>query len=93
MFKKNEKHDALEEAISQVHTQMSQIDADSEEYDRLTNQLTKLYKLREHNSRMPVSPETLLVAGTNLLGIGMIVGHERAHVVTSKALSFITKLK
>jgi hypothetical protein len=28
----------------------------------------------------------------NLLGIGMIIGHERTGVVTSKALGFIKKL-
>lgn len=93
MFKKNEEPNALEAAIAAVHLEMTTCSGGSEEYDRLTDQLTKLYKLREHNAKRTVSPDTLVLAGTNLLGIAMIVGHERTHVVTSKALSFIGKLK
>lgn len=83
----------LEKAIDDLHRQMDVVMADSEEYDRLTDQLTKLYKLREHDAPKRVSPDTLVLAGANILGIAMIVGHERAHVVTSKALSFVQKLR
>lgn len=93
MFKQNDKPNHLEETIASVHAKMAEIPMDSEEYDRLTTQLTKLYKLREHDSKKTVSPDTLVLAGANLLGIVMIVGHERTHVVTSKALSFVSKLK
>lgn len=41
----------------------------------------------------PVSRDTLVLAGANLLGIILIVGHERAHVVTSKAIGFIKTLR
>lgn len=41
----------------------------------------------------PVSRDTLVLAGANLLGIVLIVGHERAHVVTSKAIGFIKTLR
>lgn len=41
----------------------------------------------------PVSRDTLVLAGANLLGIVFIVGHERAHVVTSKAIGFIKTLR
>jgi len=41
----------------------------------------------------PLSRDTLVLAGANLLGIVLIVGHERANVVTSKAIGFIKTLR
>lgn len=84
----------LEKAIDRLHEDMQTVEPYSEQYTQMTKNLSELYKLRDHDGRRwPVSPETLAVVAGNLIGIGMIVGHERAHVVTSKALSFITKLK
>lgn len=44
-------------------------------------------------SPKPVGRDTLVLAGANLLGIVLIVGHERAHIVTSKALGFVKTLR
>jgi hypothetical protein len=96
MFNQKSKSEktALEMAIDQLHAEMAGAMGDSEEYDRYTDQLTKLYKLREHDApRRLVNPDTLVLAGANVLGIILIVGHERAHVVTSKALNFVMKLR
>lgn len=84
----------LEKAIDELHRQLDVVMGDSEEYDRISDQLVKLYKLREHDApRRLVNPDTLVIAGANLLGIAMIVGHERAHVVTSAAKNFVMKLR
>lgn len=40
-----------------------------------------------------VSVDTWAVIAANLLGIILIIGHERANVVTSKALGFVSKLR
>jgi hypothetical protein len=94
MFKRtqNEKT-GLEKAIEELHIEMNSVTADTEQYSQMADQLVKLYKLREFDSPKKVSPDTLVLVGGNLLGIALIVGHERAHVVTSKALSFVLKLK
>lgn len=94
MFKRtqNEKT-GLEKAIEELHIEMNSVTADTEQYSKMADQLVKLYKLREFDSPKKVSPDTLVLVGGNLLGIALIVGHERAHVVTSKALSFVLKLK
>lgn len=39
------------------------------------------------------STDTLLIVGANLLGILIIVGYERANVVSSKALGFVRQPK
>ena len=83
----------LEEAIDACLTRMSDLPADSDEYAKIADQLSKLYALRNIDPPARISPDTLVVVGANLLGIALIIGHERAHVVTSKALAFVMKLK
>lgn len=39
------------------------------------------------------STDTMLIVGANILGILIIVGYERANVVTSKALGFLRQPK
>lgn len=81
----------LEKAIDNLYAELNGYTADTEEYAKITDQLKKLYKLKAKPER--VSKDTLAVVLGNILGIVMIVGHERAHVVTSKALSFVLKTR
>lgn len=83
----------LEIAIDDLHSQMASVTADTEEYSTMADQLIKLYKLREHDAPRRISPDTLALVAGNLAGIVLIVGHERANVVTSKALNFVMKLR
>lgn len=127
---------ALDTAIDECFTDMNSITVDDEKYDKMTNQLIKLLRLREEltnketdyelkreelnikradsglkqdeldlkreqfefdveetKKKPKISYETLALIGGNLLGIVMILNHERANVVASKALSFVAKLK
>jgi hypothetical protein len=84
---------ALDEAINELFLEMAALSGDSEEYAKMADQLSKLYSLKEMDSKKRVSPDTLAIVIGNLLGIVMIVGHERMNVVTSKALNFILKLR
>lgn len=81
----------LEKAIDNLYAELNGFTADTESYAKVTDQLTKLYSLKHKPER--VSKDTLAVVLGNILGIVMIVGHERAHVVTSKALSFVLKTR
>jgi len=83
----------LEKAIDELHSEMLSVNGDSPEYAAMADNLTKLYKLREHDSKKTISPDTLAIVAGNLIGITLIVGHERAHVVTSKALNFVMKAR
>lgn len=82
----------LEEAIDQVLNDMKGEPSETEKYAQMVDQLTKLYALKP-KKRERVSPDTWATVGANLAGIVMIVGHERAHVVASKALGFVQKLR
>ena len=83
----------LREAIDELFLEMSYVPCDSEEYAQMMDQLSKLYSLKEFDSKRRLSPDTLAIVLGNLTGIILIVGHERMNVVTSKALNFILKLR
>lgn len=95
--KKSSNKDGVSQAIDSLLEEMSALSGDDPEYAKMADQLTKLYSLKEIDHKVEsssrVSADTLAVIGANLAGILMIVGHERAHVVTSKALSLLMKLK
>lgn len=94
MFRKiSAEAEAIEALIVELKDQMLTMEADSEEYATCMNRLERMDKLREKNSHKGLDPNTLLIAGGNLLGIVIIVWHEQAHVITSKALSFAGKLR
>lgn len=90
--RKPKEKSVLENAILDLHNQMDSVEADSQEYSKMADQLIKLYRLRDHDGRKRVTPDTLVIAGTNLLGIAMIIHHERAAVIATKALGFVRKL-
>lgn len=90
MFKKPPYEAALSQAITDALAELSSHEADSKEYAQTVDQIVKLYELKKKSR---ISPDVLATAGANLLGILVIVGHERAHVVTSKAMAFLGKLR
>lgn len=79
--------------INALIAAMSTVKPDTDEYAKMVDQLVKLYKLKEVDASKRVSADTLAIVAANLAGIMMIVGHERAHVVTTKAIGFVQKLR
>jgi hypothetical protein len=95
MFTRPQKDpDPLDAVIDGLLETMSHYDPDSEEYSKMTDQLVKLYKLKKETtpSKRP-SADTLALIAANLTGILIIIGHERAHIITTKAFGFLAKLK
>lgn len=91
--KPSDESQGLQRTIDDLIAQMSLHSGDSDEFSKMADQLTKLYSLKEVDSKRRVSPDTLAVVAGNIVGIILIVGHERMNVVTSKALNFVMKLK
>lgn len=83
----------LDEAINRVLSRMQYLEPDSEEYGTLVQRLDKLYSMKNSSSNNRISADAMITVGANLLGIILILGYERAHVVTSKALGFVVKSK
>lgn len=94
LFKKtDETPSELDETITELLSDMKACSGDSEEYAVMMKHLSALYKLKEINLPKRVSPETWATIGANLAGILLILHYERFNVVTSKALSFVSKLR
>lgn len=83
----------LQAAIDRIYANMADDTPYTESYSVMADQLIKLYSLKEDNSKSRFSSDALLAVIGNILGIGIIVGHERAHVVTSKALAFVRQAR
>lgn len=83
----------LNEVIAMVLAKLKDLDPASDEFAKITSQLQKLYALKPSPKERGISPDTLATVIANLAGIVLILGYERAHVVTSKALGFVSKLK
>lgn len=92
-FDKKPHDEALDTAISDVLDEMNGLNSDTEEYAAAADQLVKLMKLKkEINPSWRPSPDALVGAAGSVLGILLILHFEKLGVVTSKALSFVTKI-
>ena len=81
----------VEELMNYVQTEMHGAPADSEEFGVMVDRLVKLNGIKPE--KLHVKPETWATIGANLLGILVIINHERAHVIATKAIGFVSKLR
>lgn len=63
----------------------------SSEYVRTLDQIVKIHRIKTEEKPEPVKRDTLVLAGTNLMGILMIIKHEYVNVITSRATNLILK--
>lgn len=85
--------DALAKEIDRVLADVSTEYVGSEEYATGIDQLVKLTEIKAKHAKKPVSPDTWAIIAANLLGIALILHYERADIVTTKAIGFVSKLK
>lgn len=81
--------------LAQLHKMKTQEVELNHAHQKITLESDKMeyeQKVQEEN-RNRVSLDTLMIVGGNLAGIVAILGFERFHVVTSKALSFVMKTR
>lgn len=85
----------LEKAIDTVFSEMAGVSCDSDEYAKMVDNVVKLYPLKEKDIPFlkRLSPDTIALVVGNIIVAMLIVGHERAHVVTSKAGQYLLKLR
>jgi hypothetical protein len=93
MFPTPKPKSKLQVAIDEVLFQMESHPADSEEYAAMLNHVQVLHKMKEAEKPSRVSPDTLVLAATNILGIALIIRHEQFNNITSNALSFVNKAR
>jgi hypothetical protein len=90
MFQKDSIELQLEKTILDLLEEVNSTqDKTSDEYAKMVDQAAKLYELRQKSR---ISPEALVTVASNLAGILLVMNHERAHVIASKAFSFVKKI-
>ena len=90
-FTKKDKRTNLEMEIDEVLEYMADMDPDSKEYTVIVENLDRLYKMKASERSHKIKADTIAIVTANLVGIGAIIWHEKADVITSKALGFILK--
>lgn len=93
LSKRSDEAHSLDQTIQTLEHEMLSLNGDDKEYATMLTNLERLYKLKEKHSKRKIDPNTLLIVGGNLAGILIIVIYEHAHVIGSKAMSQIGKLR
>lgn len=83
---KKEKSD-LEKEIENLLNQMKDLKPSNPAYATYADQLVKLYKLKEVDSKSHVSADALLSAGASFVALAMVLFWEHGHPIASKAFS------
>lgn len=91
--KKQSEPTGLQLVIDALEARLVKVQPDTDEYPKMVEQLTKLHKLKESETPKRLSPDVVATVAGNLAGILLILQYERANVITSKALSFVLKLR
>jgi len=85
------KKSKLEMAIDSILNDMSKYESNSNEYGEMTSNLEKLLKAKSYEKAKGINPDTAIIVAANLIGIILILKHEKVDIITSKALGFILK--
>lgn len=83
----------LKKAINTLMLEMENFSGDDEEYNKMANQLQKLFGLLAQNEPKGPSADTLLIVSGNLLTALLVVSYESKNVVTTKVLGFLQKIR
>lgn len=93
MFDKFRKTSKFNDVEDKLIAELMMHDPEVSEWQNALAYLERIKALQETEKRR-VSPDTLAIVAGNLLGILIMVGYERSHVLTTKSLGqlFRTKL-
>lgn len=91
MFSKTGGLSQLERQIDRAIRELDNHPVGSEDYVRTVDVVVKLHRMKEEEKPSSLSKDTMAIVGANLFGIIMILKHEYAHPITSKALNLILR--
>lgn len=80
---------ALDAEIERLTVELSKLDANHEDYVKISDNLKVLCAAREMKDPSGISMETLVAIGANLIGLLIVLNFEKTGVITSKALGML----
>jgi hypothetical protein len=91
-FTRKKKSKDVKKLLEDVTERMDKLDPFSEDYEELLKYAERLHKLKNEDDKVKVTRNSAIwgVAGS-LGGIVAIMGYERMHIITTKALGFVLK--
>jgi hypothetical protein len=81
----------LEQVTERALRALNRHDVGSKEYTQILNHVALLHEMKEKERPKSVSRDTWVIVGANILGIFMVINHEYANPITSRALNLILK--
>ena len=93
MFQKQTSEKSLNSEIQRVLNLMNQEDPESEIYNDQLDRLSKLHALKVAETKNRVSRDTIVIVAANLVGILLVLQHERTTVIPKTAMTFVQKLR
>lgn len=91
--RKTKEKTGLDKAIETILSEMEGYTCDEDEYDKMSDQLKKLYKLKALDKPERVSKDTLAIITGNVLVAVVIVAYEQKHIITTRAGTFLLKAR
>ena len=92
-LKNRDNRTLLDEEIDDLLEDMALLDRSSNEYADMVNHVEKLYKAKSYDESKSISNEAKVSIAANLLGIILILGYEKADIITSRAINFVSKVR
>lgn len=94
MLHRTQSKTQLDETIAAVHESMKTLTPDDPAYAAHVDQLQKLYEIKDPKAKTRTHlKDWIPVIGSVGTALVIVVFEARGHAVTSKALSFVPKLK
>ncbi len=92
LIKRKDKRTELRKEIDESVQTLRTMDF-GEDYEKQLEIVERLNKIEIETKKVTikVSPDTIAIIAGNLLGIALILGFEKANVLTSKALGFVMR--
>jgi hypothetical protein len=90
-IKNKDKRTLLEVEIDNLILEMKHLDKTSDDYAALATLVEGLYKAKSYDSTQRMTTDAKVSVAANLLGIILILTYEKADIITSRAISFVSK--
>jgi hypothetical protein len=91
IFTKPKSQKAIDEEIERLAKTLSGMEPEDQNYSKIADNMKVLCEARSMKTESGISTDVVVSAAVNLLGILLVLNHERANVITTKAFGFLGK--
>lgn len=85
--------EAFDQEVKHILQQLASMEPESKEYKEAVTNLKTLTEARSQKTKYEVSIDTIVSGTISLLGILLVLNHERLNVITTKSMGFIPKVR